>query len=171
MDTICRVAFGLKIDSFSEDENPMISKAKKMFSNDLSVKTMISFFLLFAVPRLAKLLNIRNDVFDYFKDLSLQVIHQKREEFKKVENLGKASNFLEMLLEAEAEHEKLQSLEKNVNTNGTVEPSKNVKCKWSKVGRRGEQFWHVYFPKIWPMTSSYHRPYFSSLPLLTLQRL
>lgn len=131
MDTICRVAFGLKTDSLSEDENLMISKAKKMFSNDLSIKTMISFFLLFGVPRLAKLLNIRNDVIDYFKDLSLEVIHQKREEFKKVDyNLGKASNFLEMLLEAEAEHEKLQSLEKNANANGAIEPSnKNVKCK------------------------------------------
>ena len=120
MDTILQVAFGSRVDYLVEKDNKLASMAKKMFSTDFNLKTLFSTVLIFTMPRLVKLLGIRNEVMDFFKDFSLKIIQSKREELKKEENLGKANNFLELLLEAEAENAKLME----------QESGKSVKCEY-----------------------------------------
>lgn len=131
MDTIMQVAFGLKVDSLQDTDNQTVQMAKKAFSSDIKLKQIIQFTLLFLLPKLMKLIGFRNEVMEYFKDFSLKIIKRKREELKRdAASLGKASNFLELLLEAEAENEKLEAAG-NAQQNPAAEISsgKSVKCK------------------------------------------
>lgn len=111
MDTILQVAFGVKVDSMIDTNNPVIVHAKKIFTKDINVKQIIRFMIAFTMPGLLKYFGnfVRNPVFDYFEKFALKIIEQKRIEFGSKENLGKANNFIELLLEAEAEGLELKS--------------------------------------------------------------
>lgn len=107
MDTICQVAFGMKVDSLADESNHMIIMAKRLFQQDLSIKNIAKVAVAFLLPRVAHALNIRinGDVSDYFTAFSGKIIQEKREEFRKNEN-RKADSFIELILEAEVEAEK-----------------------------------------------------------------
>lgn len=78
-----------------------------------------------------KLFNINQDFVIFFKEFSIEIIRKKRAELKNNKNTGKATNFLEMLLEAEDEHEQMLAKENN-GTNAIKDDngnSKLIKCK------------------------------------------
>lgn len=130
MDTVIQVAFGTKVDSLVETDNPIICNAKKLFSVDMSITDIIKFTLLFMAPQIAKFLKIefKPDVLNFFETFSGQIISKKREDLSKSVFNTKATSFLELLLEAEAEDEKLSKLEETEKTNEFG--SKKTKCKF-----------------------------------------
>ncbi len=103
--SIVQVAFGVKIDSLVEADHPVIVNAKRLFSNDLTYANLVRFTLLFMAPKLANLLGIRINAqsVDYFNVFSTKIIADKRKSYLKGGGHGKASNFIELMLEAEAE--------------------------------------------------------------------
>ena len=123
MDTIIQVAFGIKVDSLLDVKNPVLVNDRKAFSLDISVIQIVKFMIAFAIPSSTKYFSglVRNPVFDYFEEFSEKIINEKRKEYQNKENVGKASNFLELLLEAEAE-----GIDLNNNANSG---DKGVKCK------------------------------------------
>ena len=123
MDTIIQVAFGVKVDSLIDNKNPVIINAKKTFSSDLSLLRVLKFMIAFAMPKYFGGL-VRNSSFDYFEELAERIIAEKRKKYQNKDNLGKANNFIELLLESEAEAKSLD-LNNNVNNEG-----KAVKCKF-----------------------------------------
>ena len=135
MDTILQVAFGTKVDSLKDPDNKIVKMAKKIFQSDITLSTMIMFAMFFLFPKFAfklmKLFNINQDFVIFFKEFSIEIIRKKRAELKNNKNTGKATNFLEMLLEAEDEHEQMLAKE-NSGTNAIKdnnENSKLIKCK------------------------------------------
>ena len=126
MDSILQVAFGVKVDSLLEQNNPTIVNAKKVFAN-LSLGRLIGLTIAIMFPRLGKLLKVgfSDGVLEYFQDFSMEIIKRKREEFATSEVQGKGNTFLELLLEAEAEYE-TQTKENG----GENEEKKSVKCKF-----------------------------------------
>ncbi|KAH9398120.1 Cytochrome P450 3A4 [Tyrophagus putrescentiae] len=113
MDSIVQVAFGLKIDSLTEKNHPVITNAHRLFSADFSIRNLLIVASLLLVPKIAKLLGLRfnGESIDYFSEFSTKILKDKRAAYTK-EKEGKASNFIELMLEAEAdlqnnnEHEK-----------------------------------------------------------------
>ena len=130
MNAIIQIAFGTKVDSLSDPNNPIIKNAKKIFSNDISISTVLVIFIFIFLPsygmKVSKSFGF-NDWVDFFETFSLKIIKQKREELKRAKGLGKANNFLEMLLEAETENE-LMNL-KNENDIDNNQTKKVTKCK------------------------------------------
>lgn len=103
--------------------------AKRLFQQELSFKMIPLYAFIFMFPKLAHHLNIRvnADVTDYFTKFSTEIIKQKREEFRKSKDEKsklRADNFIELLLEAERENEKLEN--QTLNESGQA---KSVKCK------------------------------------------
>lgn len=132
MDTIMQVAFGTKVNSLHDKNNPIVAQAKTLFSNDISIGKVIAMMIFVILPGLTALLGklgLQDDAIGFFKDFSLKVINEKREKLKKGESLGKASNFLELLLEAEAENAKLTKNESETGIDGESGAGKLVKCK------------------------------------------
>ncbi len=124
LDTIIQVAFG--VSTKVDDTNQVVVMAKRLFQQELSFKSIPLYAFVFMFPRLSHALNIRvnGNVSDFFMKFSMEIIKQKREEFRKnKENKLKADNFIELLLEAERENEK-QSNETDKNNKQTA------KCKF-----------------------------------------
>ena len=124
MDTIIQMAYGAKIDSLAEKDNPIITNVKKLFSTDLPLKDNFIFLLTLIAPTLCVKLGIRfnGDVVDFFHKMSLDIINKKREEIKSRGSI-KPTNFIEFLLEAEQDAQ-----------NGNIESDgeggkKSGKCK------------------------------------------
>lgn len=120
MDTIIQVAFGIKLDSLAADEHhPVIVHARKLFSTRMPVKDIVGFMIMFTWPTLAQWLGIRfhGEVMDFFDKFASEIVAEYRRESRD-KLLGKANNFIELLLEAEMEGE-----------NGGNEKFKR-KCKW-----------------------------------------
>ncbi|KAJ6223145.1 hypothetical protein RDWZM_001690 [Blomia tropicalis] len=135
MDTILQIAFGSKVDSLKDTNNKIVLMAKKLFQTDISYAAMLFFLLLFMFPKLsikiARLFNINQDFIKFFKEFSMEIIRKKRDELKDSKNMGKANNFLEMMLEAEAEHEQIQANEKEMK-NENMENDQNKNTKFTK---------------------------------------
>lgn len=134
---ISKVAFGTKIDSLVETDNPLILNAKKLFSVDMSLANIFRVTLIIMTPKLANLLKIRlnGDVVDYFTKFSYQVIDQKRKEM--AAKKGKANSFIELLLEAEAEEETMKK--QNGISNGSAQNghTQNGKVQTETEGENG----------------------------------
>lgn len=130
MDTIIQVAFGTKVDSLSDPNNAIIRNSKKIFSKDMSIGQMVLIFFFLLVPKLAmkasKYLGL-NDWADFFADFAMQIIRERREKLKNSGTSGKANNFLEMLIEAEAENEAMNVQVSEIDENSN---KKGVKCKF-----------------------------------------
>lgn len=120
LDTIIQVAFG--VSTKVDETNQVVVMAKRLFQQELSFKSIPLYAFVFMFPRLSHALNIRvnGNVSDFFMKFSMEIIKQKREEFRKnKENKLKADNFIELLLEAERENEK-QSNETDKNNKQTA---------------------------------------------------
>jgi len=106
MDTIVQIAFGVKIDSLVNKDNPVILNAKKMFSMDMSLKNLISVATIFLCPPLAKLLGLsfNKEQADFFMKFSKKIIDEKRAIMKKNKGHFKPNSFIELMLEAEKEN-------------------------------------------------------------------
>lgn len=125
MDVITQVAFGIKVDSIADPDNPILLNVRQLFGKDMSIKNIIQMGLVLGLPRIAKLfgVGIFNQAIDFFEDLSYKIIEEKRKMFRQKENIGKATNFIELLLEAELEGE-VENGVKNGEQNGKIH-----KCK------------------------------------------
>ena len=128
MDTIAQVAFGVRIDSLVDVDNPLVTNARKLFSTDLSAKNLLFFAIIALSPRLTKAFGIRfnKDVVDFFEDFCKKLIKQKRDLFKNKEQIGKAVNFIELMFEAEAENNLMKQNSVEAETD-----SKLFKCMFS----------------------------------------
>ena len=108
MDTIVQIAFGKKIDSLVEPNNPVLVNAKRLLQQNIPVQDVIKYTIILMSPKLAKFLDLRpsyNEV-EFFKKFSHQIIQEKRAEFTEALRKGekvKATNFIELLIEAECE--------------------------------------------------------------------
>ena len=127
MDSIVRVAFGVQLNSLEEPNNPIIEKAKKMFSTDMPLTTLMSLTIAMLWPQLGELFGVRfcKESIDFFYEMSLDIVKQKRKEFKlkcSNEEVTKASNFIELLIEAEQEVQMTDILEDKT--------TKSSKCKF-----------------------------------------
>ncbi|XP_064471824.1 cytochrome P450 3A21-like isoform X2 [Ornithodoros turicata] len=94
LDTIARCAFGTNLDSYSDQTNAFVSKARQAFGQDLNLK----FILFFLFPGLFKLLKIKpfnSDAFEYFKSLSVNIIKQRQEKDNRNED------FLQLMMDAQ----------------------------------------------------------------------
>lgn len=86
------------------------------------------FTMFFMAPKLANMIGIRLNAesVDYFNEFSSKIIADKRKSYVKGSEHGKASNFIELMLEAEVEEggsfASLQSDEKD-----------KLKCKLFKI--------------------------------------
>lgn len=135
MDSILQTAFGSKDDSLYDADNEIMQKAKANFSSDLDFRSMLFFSLLFTCPKLlpfiTKVVNLDkgSELADFFKSLSLKLIEKKRKQLElerqQVDNNRKATNFLEMLLDAEQEFKKKEGVESKTG--------KTTKCEFKNI--------------------------------------
>ena len=127
MDTVIQAAFGAKVDSLTDQNNPIIVNIKKIFGRDMTLKTILTLVALSTTPRLCKLFGVRfaREAVTFFEKLASDIVNKKREEFRaNHEKRAKANNFIELMIEAEFELEHLQQ------TNGGGDAKqKAVKCK------------------------------------------
>jgi len=114
MDTIVQIAFGVKIDSLVEKDNALLKHAKSIFQTDFKLYNVWVIAMTFLCRPLAKALNLRMnpEAVDYFESLTRDIIKNKRELLKNNNNnnleYSKATNFIELLLEAENEWLRLE---------------------------------------------------------------
>ena len=92
MDTVIQVAFGTKVDSLADPNNPVIQNVRKVFSTDAGVKQIATLALLFVFPKIAKMFGIQFQAatMKFFKEFSEQIIKQKKEKLRaNKDNYGK----------------------------------------------------------------------------------
>ena len=144
MDTIFQVAFGTKVDSLSDPANPIIRNSKQIFSNDLTLGRALGVLIVLIAPKYGISALRAFGAFEwlyFFEDFSLKIIRQKREELRQrrgqSQNGGtvdKANNFLEMLIEAEAENEEHQPMNGDASGNaGQRDGGQSKKCKFESL--------------------------------------
>lgn len=131
MDTIIQTAFGTKIDSLKEPNSPIVKHASKFFEKDISLKDFGRFFLMSIAPKISKKIEIQfNPEFNKFcLQLATKIIDEKKSSFGsqlKEADPTKASNFIELMLEARRETENNQTVEEN----DTSKPT-NSKCEFA----------------------------------------
>lgn len=79
------MAFGTRVDSLNDPQNPIIVHASKVFSQDMSPKQFAKLLLILGLPKVAKMLGFRfqGEVIDYFTKFSESIIAKCKEELKK----------------------------------------------------------------------------------------
>ncbi|XP_076339311.1 cytochrome P450 3A29-like [Tachypleus tridentatus] len=77
MDTIATCAFGTRVDSHKDPNNPFVKNARKLFNNNLNVKQI---FILMC-PKLARILGfqfIPKDNVNFFERVTNQLIEYRQ---------------------------------------------------------------------------------------------
>src|SRR5699024_9330467 len=125
MDAVIKIAFGVKLDSFNDSHNPIITNARKVFQMDPGILDMFKFLIIVSAQWLAKLLKIEilKSQSEFFTTMVIDIMEQKRAEFAKAKSFAKSGSFIEFMLEAEDEGRKLEA-----GFDG-VDSKKTVKCK------------------------------------------
>src|SRR6218665_1014202 len=116
MDTIIQIAFGIKIDSLIDRDNPILVHAKSLFQQDMTVKDTFLWTMILLLPKVAMALNLVpfKKEMKFFSQLSDGIIQKKRKEFELANKTGdkvKPTNFIELMVEADYECNKLNQLE------------------------------------------------------------
>lgn len=129
--SIVQVAFGIKINSLVEKNNPVITYAQQLLSTDLSFANLIRFTLIFMAPKVANFIGVRlnAEAIDYFGEFSNKIMADKRKLYSK-SNHGKASNFIELMLEAEVEN-----CGESFSSAFQTEEKEKLKC----------MLWHIFY--------------------------
>uniref|UniRef100_G3ML23 Cytochrome P450 n=1 Tax=Amblyomma maculatum TaxID=34609 RepID=G3ML23_AMBMU len=94
LDVIARCAFGTKIDSYTDEENEFVTKAKKAFSGGISLGVVI--FVL--CPGLVKLLKVKlfkPEPFQYFKEVCVAIMKERKRRRTRQED------FLQLMMDAQ----------------------------------------------------------------------
>lgn len=107
MDTLCRIAFGLQIDSLIEKDNPVIVNAQKLFSNDINLPMLIALTAVFYLPKVAQLANIKvqPEAMAFFSRLSEKIILEKKAQMEMNQHqTNRAKDFIGLMLETEEEN-------------------------------------------------------------------
>lgn len=105
MEVVIRVAFGTKVDALIDENNPIITNAKRIFSRDFSLLDVPKAMLLVFMPRVARLLGLTflpEEVSRFFLDLVRNIVAER---IKDKEN--KRYDFLQLLLEANENRDQL----------------------------------------------------------------
>ncbi|XP_054165797.1 cytochrome P450 3A9-like [Oppia nitens] len=130
MEVIIQVCFGTKVDALLDEDNPIISNAKKLFSFDFNTNLLI----LFLFPWLAKSLKLK--IFDensskFFCNFTFQIIEERRQQkqqqqqLKSVDNIEKRVDFLQIMLESVSETSSIQYDNDNTDEFITNKTNKN----------------------------------------------
>lgn len=97
MDVIASSAFGTKIDSHNDPENPFVSSARKAFTRGVSWRL----FLMLVLPILTKLLRNKRSFglenVEFFKDAALKILEDRKKSGKK------RNDFLQLMMDAAKE--------------------------------------------------------------------
>ncbi len=99
MEVVIQVAFGTKVDALIDENNQIITNAKKILSRDLTLKAVLKFLIMTTSPKIARLLHIRfieKGVTQFFEQFTLKIV----EERKKNKSSVKRYDFLQLLLDA-----------------------------------------------------------------------
>jgi cytochrome P450 family 3 subfamily A len=99
MEVVIQVAFGTKVDALIDENNQIITNAKKILSRDLTLKAVLKFLIMATSPKIARLLHIRfieKEVTQFFEQFTLKIV----EERKKNKSSVKRYDFLQLLLDA-----------------------------------------------------------------------
>ena len=120
LDTIIQIGFGIKVDSLADDNNQLVVNVKKSFSKNMPKIEILKSMMIFLFPKLSNRLGIglNREVVNFLTKIALEIIVKKREELKQKVS-GKATNLIEIMLEAELEDEI-----------GLENKDKRLKCRW-----------------------------------------
>ncbi|XP_072144240.1 cytochrome P450 3A8-like [Dermacentor andersoni] len=104
LDVIAKCAFGTKLDSHTDATNEFVTKARKAFSSGVTLPLL----MLFLFPGLMKALKVKalnSEIFQYFKDVSVNIIQKRKDEHHRQED------FLQLMVDAQegALHETAES--------------------------------------------------------------
>lgn len=127
LDTIAQTAFGMELDSLKDPNNEILKHGQQLFATDMTLKQIIRFAFFFGFPRLAEWIKLEfnPEVNRYFSDLVKKVLIGKRELVRQQSTNFRPTNFIELLLEAEAEYEK----QNKINEIEDDSNKKAAKCK------------------------------------------
>ncbi|XP_076332607.1 cytochrome P450 3A9-like isoform X2 [Tachypleus tridentatus] len=93
MDTIAACAFGTRIDSYKNLDNPFVTYARTQFNRDITFTEVLGLIN----PKLARFFGIRfisKEIIDFFKNVSNQIIEYRQEQKEK------RNDFLQLMLNA-----------------------------------------------------------------------
>jgi len=99
MDVVITVAFGTKVDSLIDKENPIITNAKKIFDRQSDTIGFFKFLLFMSFPklfRLSKVSFLDPAIMNFFKSLLKKIVDERRKFKGKV----KRCDFLQLMLDA-----------------------------------------------------------------------
>lgn len=125
IDTIVQISFGIKVDSCVDENVPIISYAQKLLTADVTLKAMVEFAIMSTLPKVANLFNFgfNQEAIDYFDKIAIEIVKKKREEID-TGKAGKASNFIELLLEVEKDQQN-NNEEQNENSEMMIDEHSN----------------------------------------------
>ncbi|CAG2110336.1 unnamed protein product, partial [Medioppia subpectinata] len=110
MEVVIQVAFGTKVDAMFDENNPIIENARKVFGQNINPKLILVLF----APKLAKLLKISpfdKKVMNFFKDLTLNIIEERKRNNDSVKRI----DFLQLMLDSMQNNITLDSEENKDN--------------------------------------------------------
>jgi cytochrome P450 family 3 subfamily A len=113
MDVIIQVAFGTKVDSLIDEDNPIIDHARSLFSRKVSPK-LVLFFLFPALGRKLGINLFDPKLTEFFKDLTMKIIDER----KKNPSKEKRFDFLGLMLDA-METKDLDAMNENENVDNS----------------------------------------------------
>ena len=99
MDIVITVAFGTKVDSLIDEDNPIISHARKLFNRKIDIKAAFRLLVFLSCPSLFRLLKLPfldPTVINFFKSLLKKIIDERQKNKGKV----KRFDFLQLMLDA-----------------------------------------------------------------------
>src|SRR5581483_8550075 len=99
MDVVITAAFGIKVDSLIDEDNPIILHAKKILNRTFDFKILFRIMFSISFPKLARLLKlsfIDPTIMNFFKSLLKKIVDERR----KFKGKGKRYDFLQLMLDA-----------------------------------------------------------------------
>ena len=105
IDSFLQTSYGIKVDSLVDITNPLTQNLRDLFSVNVSLKDMISFSMIFLMPKVSRSFGIRvfAKVIDFLRNFLENLIKQKRSNYENFDHIGKANNFIDLMLEANEE--------------------------------------------------------------------
>ena len=116
MNVVIQVAFGTKVDALIDENNPIIINAQKFMAKDITIVAIIKFMVTVFLPPIARLLKLTffpKDVTKFFKEFTLKIINERKNNKSTV----KRYDFLQLMLDAMDNENVDEENDKNVDNN------------------------------------------------------
>ncbi|XP_013788258.1 cytochrome P450 3A9-like isoform X2 [Limulus polyphemus] len=108
MDTIAACAFGTRVDSYKNPDNPFVIHARKLFNKDVKPLDILAFMN----PKLARFFGINiigEEMVNFFKNVTNQIIEYRQEHNEK------QNDFLQLMLDAQESTQEVEDDHDEVN--------------------------------------------------------